>query len=184
MTGPYREAGAWGRTERSGTKRPLVLPLVNRGKETAVRTSFLYSAGVTLRSTTRFIAVLSLLAGMAFAAVPPIPASASPTSACGYGSSGGNTRTCLSIGAGSVSTSATVISYGRTLRSCLRRDGARVVCTAYSYVKPGGGTGNTWVAGGSVPDGTYCAVTWRLYANGAQQKVGTECIGMGTTIIG
>jgi hypothetical protein len=127
--------------------------------------------------------VLLLAAGTWLAPTPPQLAAAA-TNQCGYGSSGGNTRTCVSLGSTTVSTSATVMSSGRTIRSCLRRNGARIECTAYSYLKSGGGTGSTWVAGGSVPAGTYCAVTWRLAPNGAQTKIGTECVGIGTTTIG
>jgi hypothetical protein len=141
------------------------------------------------RSMTRWAAVsaalLSLAGGGALSSsLLSQSASAAGTSQCGYGSSAGNVRTCISLGSGTVSTSATVVSTGRTIRSCLRRNGARVECTRYSYVQPGGGTGNTWVAGGSVPAGTYCAVTWRLQPDGAQGKVGTVCVGFGTTVIG
>jgi hypothetical protein len=132
----------------------------------------------------RVISLLSLVIGSLFAVSSSQLASAAATTQCGYGSSGGNTRTCVTMASTAVSTSATVISTGRTIRSCLRRNGARLQCTAYSYVKPGGGTGSSWVAGGAVPDGTYCAVTWRLNTNGAQTKVGTECVGIGTTTIG
>ena len=132
----------------------------------------------------RLIVGLSVVAGSSFGFASSQAASAASTSQCGYGASGGNTRTCVSLGSKTVSTSATVISTGRTIRSCLRRNGARLQCTAYSYVRPGGGTGSTWLAGGAVPDGTYCAVTWRLFTSGAQQKIGTECVGTGTTTIG
>lgn len=132
----------------------------------------------------RLIVGLSVVAGSSFGFTSSQAASAAGTSACGYGASGGNTRTCVSLGSRTVSTSATVMSTGRTIRSCLRRNGARLQCTAYSYVRPGGGTGSTWLAGGAVPGGTYCAVTWRLFTSGAQQKIGTECVGTGTTTIG
>jgi hypothetical protein len=131
------------------------------------------------------VALLSILGGSVVStALPSGPAAAATTNQCGYGSSAGNVRTCISLGSGSVSTSATVIATGRTIRSCLRRNGARVECTRYSYVGPGGGTGNTWVAGGSVPAGTYCSVTWKLQPSGAQEKVATVCVGFGTTVIG
>lgn len=130
------------------------------------------------------VALLSLAGGGALPTVLPSRlATAAATSQCGYGSSAGNVRTCISLGSGTVSTSATVLSTGRTIRSCLRRNGARIECTGYGYVGPGGGTGNTWVAGGAVPAGTYCAVTWRLQPSGAQDKVGTVCVGFGTTVI-
>ena len=119
---------------------------------------------------TKVMVVLALLGGILFAVTAPVAASASPVSQCGYGSSSGNTRTCVSMGSKTVSTSATVVSAGLTLRSCLRRNGARVVCSAYGYVRPGSGTGNTWLAGGAVPEGTYCAVTWRRSANGPKRR--------------
>jgi hypothetical protein len=143
-----------------------------------------FSEGRRARSgATNLVMVLTVVLGTLMGVATPGLASAAPVTQCGYGSSAGNTRTCVTLGSTTVSTSATVISTGRTLRSCLRRNGSRLVCTAYGYIRPGGGTGNTWVAGGQVPSGTYCAVTWRLYADGAQAKVGTVCVGVGTTVI-
>jgi hypothetical protein len=129
------------------------------------------------------VAVLSFVAGLLSAPYTAQLASAAGNSQCGYGQSAGNVRTCINLGSSSVSTSATVVSTGRTIRSCLRRNGARVECTAYSYLRPGGGTGNTWLPGGAVPAGTYCAVTWKLQPSGAQVKVATVCVGFGTTVI-
>ena len=132
----------------------------------------------------RAIAALSLVAGVFVAITSPAVALAASNTQCGYGSSAGNTRTCLTIGSTAASTSATVVSSGRVLRSCLRFNGARLSCSAYSYVRPGAGIGNTWIAGGAVPGGTYCAVTWKLAPDGVQSKIGTVCAGIGTTIVG
>ena len=58
-------------------------------------------------------------------------------------------------------------------------------CTNYQYVSPGAGIGLTWVPGGDVPDGNYCAVTWRLNTDGTTTEIdGGECVGVGTTVIG
>ena len=47
---------------------------------------------------TKVMVVLALLGGILFAVTAPVAASASPVSQCGYGSSSGNTRTCVSMG--------------------------------------------------------------------------------------
>lgn len=128
---------------------------------------------------------LSAMAVTAIAVVTVSPGTAfASTGACGYGSSHGNIRTCVSLGSTSVSTSTHVKDAGRTLNSCLRRNGVRVTCTGYSYVAPGHGTGLTWIPGGHVPNGTYCAVTWRKNPNGTTTKLAAECVGVGTTQIG
>jgi hypothetical protein len=105
---------------------------------------------------------------------------------CGPGSSGGNVRSCVSVGNGDVSTSASVPAggSGRVLQSCLHRNGQRIYCTAYQYVAPGGGIGGDWVQA-KVPDGNYCAVTWKKQPDGSTVEVDTgECVGVGTTVIG
>jgi hypothetical protein len=104
------------------------------------------------------------------------------SSACGYGSSSGNVRTCVSVGNTSVSTSSTVVSSGRVLQSCLHRNGARLGCTAYTYVPPGSSIGLQWIYGGGVPSGTYCALTWRRNTDGSTTQIGSECVGV--TVIG
>jgi hypothetical protein len=116
-------------------------------------------------------------------AVTPGAAFAS-TGACGYGSSHGNVRNCVSLSGTSVSASAHVEEVGRALNSCLRRNGVRVSCTGYSYVAPGHGIGLTWIPGGHVPNGTYCAVTWRKNPNGTTTKLASACVGIGVTQIG
>jgi len=124
--------------------------------------------------TVTAIAVVTVAPGAAFAS----------TGACGYGSSHGNVRTCVSLGGTSVSASAQVKDAGRILNSCLRRNGVRVTCTGYSYVAPGRGIGLTWSPGGHVPNGTYCAVTWRKNPNGTTTKLASECVGIGVTQVG
>jgi hypothetical protein len=126
--------------------------------------------------------VLAVTAVGLVAAVPG-PALAA-TGACGTGSSHGNVRTCVSLSGKSVSVSAQVKSSGRVLNSCLRRNGTKVACTGYRYIAAGRGIGFTWIPGGLVPDGIYCAVTWRKNPNGAVTKLGSECVGVGTTTIG
>jgi hypothetical protein len=107
-------------------------------------------------------------------------AGASVNSGCTYGSSNGNTKTCISGDANftSVSTSASVTTSGRTLQSCLHRNGTRIECTGYSYVRPGSGIGLTWIPGGSIPNGTYCALTWRKDPNGSTSEIGSSCFGV------
>ena len=141
--------------------------------------------GAIRRRATLGTASLSAMAAAAIAVVTvtPGPAFASE-GACGYGPSHGNVRTCVSLGATSVSASADVKDAGRTLNSCLRRNGVRIGCTGYSYVAPGHGTGLTWTPDGHVPTGTYCAVTWRKNPNGSTTKIGSECVGIGVTQIG
>lgn len=130
-------------------------------------------------------AALSVLAGVAITVVAAEPGPAfAATVACGTGPSHGNVRTCVSLGGTSVSASAQVRSAGRVLNSCLRRNGVRLECTGYSYVARGHGTGLTWIPGGQVPDGTYCAVTWRKNPNGTTTRLGSECVGVGVTQIG
>jgi hypothetical protein len=130
-------------------------------------------------------AALSVTAVTAVALVTVAPGAAfASTVACGFGTTHGNVRTCVSLGATSVSASAQVIDSGRVLNSCLRRNGVRVTCSGYRYVPRGRGTGVTWFPGGQVPDGTYCAVTWRKSPNGTVTELAKECVGIGTTTIG
>jgi len=128
---------------------------------------------------------LSVTAVTAIAAVALAPGAAfASTTACGYGSSHGNVRTCVSLGNTSVSASAAVKDVGRTLNSCLRRNGVRIECTGYTHVVRGEGIGLTWIPGGNVPNGTYCSVTWRKNSNGTTTELSKECVGIGTTQIG
>lgn len=105
-------------------------------------------------------------------------ATAAAQSFCGYGSSSGNVRTCVHDSRSAVSSSATVVHQARVLQSCLHRNGARVGCSAYTYVRPGAGVGFTWIPSHSVPGGTYCAVTWRKNANGSTTRIGSQCFGI------
>jgi hypothetical protein len=158
--------------------------VAKKKRRRTVRIAFRGKPRTLWQRATKLIAVLPLVGGLFVAITPPAVASASANTQCGYGSSAGNTRTCLTIGSRTASTSATVVYSGRVLRSCLRLNGARLACSAYTYVTPGAGIGNTWIAGGAVPDGTYCAVTWKLAPDGVQSRIGTICVGIGTTIIG
>jgi hypothetical protein len=137
------------------------------------------------RRVARGAVALSVMAVTAIAVVTVAPGSAfASTNACGYGASHGNVRACVSLGGTSVSTSAQVKDVGRTLNSCLRRNGVRITCTGYSYVARGHGIGLTWIAGGHVPNGTYCAVTWRKNPNGTTTELASECVGIGVTQVG
>jgi hypothetical protein len=126
-------------------------------------------------------AALSVVAVTAVAVVTVTPGAAfASTGACGYGLSHGNVRTCVSVGGGAVWASAHVNLAGRTLTSCLRRNGVTIGCTGYTYVGAGKGIRFGWLPG-HVPDGTYCAVTWRQYSDGTTVKLATECVGIGVT---
>jgi hypothetical protein len=143
------------------------------------------SIGGIRRRAARGTAALTVMAATAIAVVVVAPGAAfASTGACGYGSSHGNVRTCLSLGGTSVSVSAHVKDAGRTLNSCLRRNGVKIGCTGYLRVAPGHGTGFTWIPGGHVPNGTYCSFTWRRNPNGTSTRIGSECAGIGVTQIG
>jgi hypothetical protein len=130
-------------------------------------------------------AALSVTAVTAIAVVAVAPGTAfAATNGCGYGSSNGNVRTCVSLSGTSVSASAQVKDSGRVLNSCLHRNGVRITCTGYEYVAAGHGIGLNWIPGGQVPNGTYCAVTWRKNPNGAMTELASECVGIGTTTVG
>jgi hypothetical protein len=141
-------------------------------------------AGMT-RRVALGAAALSVTAVTAVAMVTAAPGAAfASTVACGFGSTHGNVRTRVSLGGTSVSTSAHVNDAGRVLNSCLRRNGVRVTCSGYAYVARGRGIGLAWIPGGQIPDGTYCAVTWRKNPNGSVTELAKECVGIGTTTIG
>jgi hypothetical protein len=143
------------------------------------------SIGGITRRLARGAAAVSVITVTAIAVVTVAPGAAfASTGACGYGSSHGNVRTCVSLGGTSVSASAQVKDAGRILNSCLRRNRVTVTCTGYSYVAPGRGIGLTWIPGGHVPNGTYCAVTWRKNPNGTTTKLASECVGIGVTQVG
>jgi hypothetical protein len=40
------------------------------------------------------------------------------------------------------------------------------------------------VPGGQIPNGNYCAVTWRANTDGTTTEIDSECVGVGTTTIG
>jgi MFS family permease len=86
----------------------------------------------------------------------------------------------VSVGGGEAWSSAHVNLAGRTLNSCLLRNGATVACTGYTYVAPGAGIREGWLPR-HLPDGIYCAVTWRMYSSGTTIKLATECVGLGVT---
>ena len=124
------------------------------------------------------VAVLWLVAACWLVGPSAGAAAAASQTFCGYGSSSGNVRTCVADKGGSVSSSATVVHQAQVLQSCLHRNGSRIGCTAYTYVRPRGGIGFTWAAPGGVPPGTYCAVTWRKNTNGSTSEIGSECFGV------
>jgi hypothetical protein len=143
------------------------------------------STGGIRRGVALGVAALSVMAVTAIAAVTVAPGEAfASTNACGYGSTNGNVRTCVLMSGTSVSTSAQVKDEGRTLNSCLHRNGVRLGCTGYSYVARGHGTGLNWIPGGHIPNGTYCAVTWRKNPNGTTTELASECVGIGVTQVG
>lgn len=128
------------------------------------------------------LAAASLAGGSLFIASTGV---ASATTSCGFGISGGNIRTCISGNSGVATSGATVISSARVLQSCVARNGVQIACSRYTRLGPGAGTGVTWVSGRSrLPDGTYCAVTWRSNGNGTSTRVAKICFGIGTTTIG
>jgi hypothetical protein len=134
------------------------------------------------RRTVRAAALLSALipAAAVVSYVGASAASASAGSGCTYGSSNGNVKTCATASSNftSVSASASVTQSGRTLQSCLHRNGVRIECSGYAYVRVGGGIGVTWVPGGSIPNGTYCALTWRKNLDGSTTEIGSTCFGV------
>jgi hypothetical protein len=140
--------------------------------------------GRTARRLSSVGAGFIVAAGIFFAVMPVAQASASSGTTCGYGDSGGNTQTCLTVGNGFVSTSASVVNggSGRTLQSCLHITGNPAGCTAFTYVPPGGGIGTSVTYGGGVPSGTYCSVTWRANTDGTTSQIGDNC--QGVTVIG
>lgn len=143
------------------------------------------SIGWMTRRVARGTAALAVLAVTAIAVVLVAPEAASASvGACGYGSSHGNVRTCVSLDGTSVSTSARVKEAGRTLNTCLRRNGVKIGCSGYAHLGRGHGIGFSWVPGGHVPNGTYCAYTWRKNPNGTSTRIGSECVGIGVTQIG
>lgn len=109
-----------------------------------------------------------------------LPARASG-SGCTYGSSSGNTLTCIYVnGNGAfvsyMQSSAHVVSYGRVLQSCLHNPGGgRIGCTAYTYIGPGGTLTYTWAPHNYVTSGAYCALTWRKNNDGSTTEIGTFC---------
>jgi hypothetical protein len=129
---------------------------------------------------------LVLAAGLFFVAMPAGQAHADSGTSCGYGDSDGNTQTCLTIGNNSVSVSAGVVNggAGRVLSSCLHVNGTPDGCTGFSYVGPDAGTGLTVIYGSSVPNGTYCAVTFRQNPDGSSSQIGDNCQGIDTVTVG
>lgn len=103
------------------------------------------------------------------------------TSACGVGSTGGNIRTCLSVGQDAVAI-ATIApgGQGKTIRLCITEDGQTRGCSAYTAV-PRGGT-KTFVAS-LVPIATAkgatfqdCAHLWRQNPDGTTTQIATPCV--------
>jgi hypothetical protein len=137
------------------------------------------SIGQMRRRVARGMAVLSVLTVTVIAVVTIAPQAASAsTNNCGYGSSNGNVQTCVSVGDTSVGVSAQVKDSGRVLNVCLHRNGVSVGCTGYSYVPRGSGSGFSWVPGGQISNGTYCAVTWKKDPNGTTTELASECVGV------
>jgi hypothetical protein len=124
----------------------------------------------------------AVAAGLFFAAMPAGQAHADSGASCGYGDSDGDTQTCLTIGGSSVSVSAGVVNggAGRELSSCLHVNGNPDGCTGFSSVGPGSVTGLTVTFGNGVPNGTYCAVTFRQNPDGSSSQIGDNCEGVDT----
>jgi hypothetical protein len=114
-------------------------------------------------------------------AVAQVPQSAGPR--CGYGSSSGNTYTCITIeGSGLhvdyMLATADVVNAGRRLKVCIRGPKGTVGCfpaNSFIYVRKGTGIYFEWAPNSNVPAGDYCANTWRLNSNGSDTEIGHEC---------
>ena len=80
--------------------------------------------------------------------------------ACTYGSSSGNTYTCVNANAGGVDAQATIRHSGRYLDVCLTNQwGLTIGCTGYQYVAPGHYL--RWGIRGRPANELYCALTYR-----------------------
>jgi hypothetical protein len=97
---------------------------------------------------------------------------------CGYGNSGGNLQTCVSVGSNSWGASVHDVSSGRVVNTCLYINGNNNGCTGYGYLARGASTGiSVSSLGGGPPSGTFCAVTWKKQPDGSVVFVDQECVG-------
>lgn len=99
---------------------------------------------------------------------------------CGYGSSSGNTYTCVAVtrsGAylDSVKASAKIINAARTIQVCTHAPWGTMGCTAFYKVYPGATLRITSYQNSYVEAGNYCANTWRYNSNGTHTEIGHEC---------
>lgn len=122
------------------------------------------------------IAALGVGTGVANAAVSPASASG-----CTFGSSSGNTKTCLAIsGSGlhvnSMTASATIENSARTLDVCITGPASVLpLCTGFVHVGVGGTLSITWQPNANEPAGAYCGETFRLNNDGSATEIGPKC---------
>jgi hypothetical protein len=99
-----------------------------------------------------------------------------------YGSSNGNTLTCIYMNGNGAFVSymqatAHVVSSGRVLQSCLHNpNGGRIGCTAFTYIAPGGTLPYTWAPHNYVSSGPYRALTWRKNNDDSTTEIGAVCL--------
>jgi len=133
--------------------------------------------GPAQASTTAAASAASTSSGMALRSTI-VPDTAS---SCGYGSSSGNTYTCMYVNGGGLyinyaEASASVVNSGRTLQECIRGPQGTIGCTAFTYVRPGYTLFLDWFPYSYEPAGNYCANTWRLNSNGSHTEIGHQCV--------
>jgi uncharacterized membrane protein len=100
---------------------------------------------------------------------------------CGYGSSSGNTYTCMYVNGSGLfinyaRASASVVNSGRTLQVCIRGPQGTIGCTVFTYVAPGNTLLLYWYPHSNEPAGNYCANTWRLNSDGSHTEIGHYCV--------
>lgn len=130
------------------------------------------------RQVWRFTGVAILLAGLLALGGP---ASASGSN-CTFGSSSGNTYTCIYVNGNGAFVSyavasARVFNSTRTLQVCLHApNGSRIGCTMYDVVEPGETLKFTWAPHNYVTSGYYTAVTWRKNNDASTTEIGAAAL--------
>jgi hypothetical protein len=126
---------------------------------------------------THFAAIASAIA--LFGIAGGSTALASDTT-CTFGSSSGNTHTCMSVNGGglhinSATASAHVVNSGRTLD--VELSGPPIFISSGFFFVPAGATLSvTWTPNSNEPAGNYCATTLRLNSNGTTTQIGHTCV--------
>ena len=137
-----------------------------------------HATGSVRRLVWRFAGVVILVAGF-LALGGPAHASGS---ICTYGSSEGNTYTCLYVNGNGAFVSyavasAHVFNSTRTLQVCLHApNGSRIGCTMYDVVEPGWTLKFTWAPHSYVTSGAYTAVTWRKNSDASTTEIGAVAV--------